>query len=62
MCQTQEAGYRTGSPAVAGASEDARKSIMGHVDIGTTAGYTHWSAKALADITGKTALTVEQAG
>lgn len=48
--------------AIAGASEDARKSIMGHVDIGTTAGYTHWNAKALADITGKTALTVEQAG
>jgi integrase len=46
--------------AIAGASEDARKSIMGHVDIGTTAGYTHWNAKALADITGKTALTVER--
>jgi integrase len=45
--------------AIAGASEDARKSIMGHVDIGTTANYTHWDAKALADITGKTALTVE---
>lgn len=45
--------------AIAGASEDARKSIMGHVDIGTTARYTHWDAKALADITGKTALTVE---
>jgi integrase len=47
--------------AIAGASEDARKSIMGHVDIGTTARYTHWDAKALAYITGKTALTVEPA-
>lgn len=47
--------------AIAGASEDARKSIMGHVDIATTAGYTHWNVKALADITGKTALTVEPA-
>ncbi len=45
--------------AIAGASEDARKSIMGHVDIGTTAGYTHWSPQALAEITGKTVLTVE---
>jgi integrase len=46
--------------AIAGASEDARKSIMGHVDIGTTAGYTHWSPQALAEITGKTALSIEQ--
>ncbi|MCI1637085.1 MAG: site-specific integrase [Bifidobacterium crudilactis] len=45
--------------AIAGASEDARKSIMGHVDIGTTANYTHWNTKALAEITGKTVLTVE---
>ncbi|MCI1868531.1 tyrosine-type recombinase/integrase [Bifidobacterium crudilactis] len=45
--------------AIAGASEDARKSIMGHVDIGTTARYTHWSPQALAEITGKTALSVE---
>ena len=45
--------------AIAGASEDARKSIMGHVDINTTANYTHWDVKVLADITGKTAMTVE---
>ena len=45
--------------AIAGASEDARKSIMGHVDIGTTARYTHWDAKALSEITCKTALSVE---
>jgi integrase len=38
--------------AMAGASEDARKAIMGHVDIGTTAGYTHWSPEALEKITG----------
>lgn len=47
--------------AIAGASEDARKSIMGHAEISTTAGYTHWSPKALAELTGKTALGVEHA-
>jgi integrase len=45
--------------AIAGASEDARKSIMGHAEISTTAGYTHWSPKALAELTGKTALAIE---
>ena len=38
--------------AMAGASEDARKAIMGHVDIATTAGYTHWTPQALGAITG----------
>lgn len=38
--------------AIAGASEDARKAIMGHVDIATTAGYTHWTPQALGAITG----------
>jgi hypothetical protein len=32
---------------------------MGHVNIATTVGYTHWCIKALADIAGKTALTIE---
>jgi integrase len=41
--------------AIAGASEDARKSIMGHAEISTTAGYTHWTPKALAEITGAVA-------
>jgi integrase len=34
--------------AQTGASEDARKAIMGHAKITTTAGYTHWTPQALA--------------
>lgn len=34
--------------AEAGAPEDARKAMMGHAKITTTAGYTHWSAERLA--------------
>lgn len=34
--------------AANGASEDARKTIMGHTKISTTAGYTHWRAEDLA--------------
>lgn len=31
-----------------GASEDARKAMMGHAKITTTAGYTHWTPETLA--------------
>lgn len=34
--------------AEAGASEDERKAIFGHTSIEVTAGYTHWSPKALS--------------
>ncbi len=39
--------------AEAGAPEDARKAIMGHAKISTTAGYTHWSAASLAALADK---------
>lgn len=48
--------------ARAGASEDARRAIMGHVDIATTAGYTHWDAKALGELTGKTVIDIDPVG
>ena len=44
--------HKRKSPAEAGTPEDARKAIMGHVDIATTAGYTHWTPQALGAITG----------
>ena len=34
--------------ATTGAPEDARKAMMGHAKITTTAGYTHWTPDALA--------------
>ncbi|TCD53739.1 site-specific integrase [Alloscardovia theropitheci] len=34
-----------------GAPEDARTAIMGHAKITTTAGYTHWTPTALAELT-----------
>lgn len=39
--------------AEAGAPEDARKAMMGHAKITTTAGYTHWSAESLAALADK---------
>lgn len=36
--------------AQTGAPEDARKAIMGHAKITTTAGYTHWAPEALAKL------------
>ena len=39
--------------AEAGAPEDARKAMMGHAKISTTAGYTHWSAASLAALADK---------
>ena len=39
--------------AEAGAPEDARKAMMGHAKITTTAGYTHWSAESLATLADK---------
>lgn len=46
--------------AEAGAPEDARKDLMGHVSIGTTAGYTHWSPQTLAALVGKAGHAIEQ--
>ncbi|PKU96178.1 Integrase [Bifidobacterium pseudolongum subsp. globosum] len=34
--------------AETGAADDARKAIMGHAKIATTAGYTHWTPERLA--------------
>ncbi|RYM96093.1 tyrosine-type recombinase/integrase [Bifidobacterium animalis] len=34
--------------AQTGAADDARRTMMGHAKISTTAGYTHWSAESLA--------------
>ena len=45
--------------AEAGAPEDARKDLMGHVSIDTTAGYTHWSLQTLAALVGKAGKTIE---
>lgn len=39
--------------AEAGAPEDARKAMMGHAKISTTAGCTHWSAASLAALADK---------
>lgn len=39
--------------AEARAPEDARKAMMGHAKISTTAGYTHWSAASLAALADK---------
>lgn len=36
--------------AETGAPEDARKAMMGHAKITTTAGYTHWSPERLAQL------------
>lgn len=47
--------------AMAGASEDARKAIMGHAEISTTAGYTHWDAAALRQITGSVVSAISDA-
>jgi integrase len=41
-----------------GISEDARTSVMGHVSISTTAGYTHYDPKALAALTGESAIEI----
>lgn len=46
--------------ADAGAPEDARKELMGHVSIGTTAGYTHWPLQTLAALVGKADHAIEQ--
>ena len=46
--------------AEAGAPEDARKDLMGHVSIGTTAGYTHWSPQTLAALVGKAGHAIER--
>ena len=39
--------------AAGGASEDARKAIMGHTKISVTAGYTHWRPEDLAALAGE---------
>lgn len=38
--------------ATMGVSDDARRALMGHVSIDTTAGYTHWSPQMLGRIIG----------
>lgn len=39
--------------AAGGASEDARKAIIGHTKISVTAGYTHWRPEDLAALAGE---------
>jgi integrase len=46
--------------AEAGAPEDARRDIMGHVSIDTTAGYTHWSPQALSALVGKAGKAIDE--
>lgn len=46
--------------AEAGAPEDARKAMMGHAKITTTAGYTHWSAESLATLADKACEAIGQ--
>jgi site-specific recombinase XerD len=46
---------------IVGVGDDACKSIMGYAETSTTARHTHWSPKALAKLTGKTAFTIESA-
>ena len=43
-----------------GASEDARISMMGHAKITTTAGYTHWTPAALAQLADQARQAVTQ--
>lgn len=43
-----------------GASEDARTSMMGHAKITTTAGYTHWTPAALAQLADQARQAVTQ--
>jgi integrase len=45
-----------------GVSEDARTTVMGHVSIGTTAGYTHYDPKALAALTGESDIEIGLSG
>jgi len=44
----------------AGVPEDVRKAIMGHVSLGTTAGYTHYSADILAQLVGMTPTELQE--
>lgn len=46
--------------AEAGAPEGARKAMMGHAKISTTAGYTHWSAASLAALADKARQAVSE--
>lgn len=46
--------------AEARAPEDARKAMMGHAKISTTAGYTHWSAASLAALADKARQAVSE--
>lgn len=46
--------------AEAGAPEEARKVLMGHVSIGTTAGYAHWSPQTFVALVGKASHAIEQ--
>lgn len=46
--------------AETGAPEDARKAMMGHAKITTTAGYTHWTPETLSTLAGKAREAVGQ--
>ena len=46
--------------AEARAPEDARKAMMGHAKISTTAGYAHWSAASLAALADKARQAVSE--
>lgn len=46
--------------AETGAPEDARKAIMGHAKITTTAGYTHWTTETLAALAGNARAAIVQ--